>query len=393
MSASQDHPARAQGSGGALSRLERVIGSALRLPGLSRADSSLGRKRPGASPGIESQPLVDEPPAEGTVVVRCIDFGPGGVHDREVDDLEALFSEERPEGCPARWINVDGLHPYTINRLREHFGFHTLAAEDVFHVPQRAKVEPYEDHVFVVVHMLMLVDGELVDEQVSLVLVGDTVLTFQERTGDVWGTVRSRISDATSRLRRGKSSYLLYALLDAIVDQLFPILEHFGDELEQLEERIIGNATAKELQELYETKRELVMLRRVLWPLRQVTDDLHRSELVGIDKSARTYLRDVYDHTLQVLDIVETYREMARGLTDLHMSAVSGRMNEIMKVLTIMASLFIPITFLAGVYGMNFEHIPELGWSWAYPTFWLMCLLVLGGLVAYFRRKGWIGGG
>ena len=321
-----------------------------------------------------------------------MDYGPTLLESHESQDLDALLKTPKPDGCKVRWINVDGIHPQIINRLRMAYNFHTLAAEDILHIPQRSKMELYEGHVFVVVHMLMLRDGALVDEQVSFVMFEDTILTFQERPGDVWDPVRKRLSSPESRLRKGSAGYLLYALLDAVVDHVFPILEHFGDRLEEVEERIMERPSDGELKALYEIKRELVLLRRVLWPLRQVTDDLHRSEDTGIKANTRTFLRDVYDHTIQALDIVETYREMTGGLTDLYMSALSHRMNEIMKVLTIMASLFIPITFFAGVYGMNFEHIPELGWRWSYPAFWVLCLSTLAGLVLYFRRKGWLGG-
>lgn len=357
-----------------------------------KARSSRRRSRPGASPGIERAPEVDQAPAPGVVEIRCIDYGPERIESREVEDLDGFLGEQRPDWCTVRWINVDGLHAYTINRFREAYGFHTLAAEDALNVPQRAKQEPYDDHLFLVAHMLTLRDETLMSEQVSIVFFANTIITFQERSGDVWDPIRKRIEQVSSRARKAKTGYLVYALLDAIVDHLFPILEHFGDALETVEERIANRPTAEDLQELYGIKRSLVSLRRVMWPTRQMLDELQRSEFKACDKQARIYLRDVYDHAIHVIDLIETYREMAAGLTDLYMSSISNRMNEIMKVLTIMASLFIPVTFLAGVYGMNFEHIPELGWKWAYPSFWALCLLTLGGLLLFFRRKGWIGG-
>lgn len=370
----------------------RVLGAALRLAGQVTAESPVRHRQPGASPGIERAPEVDQAPAPGTIAIRCIDYGVERVESRTVEDLDGFLAAERPAWCAVRWINVDGLHANIINRFREKYGFHTLAAEDALHVPQRAKQEPYDGHLFIVLHMLTLREGMLADEQVSIMFFENTVLTFQERSGDVWDPVRQRIEQEGSRLRKGKTGYLVYALLDAIVDNFFPILEHYGDVLEAIEERIADNATPAELQQLYGTKRELVLLRRVMWPTRQMLDELHRSEFVACDKQARTYMRDVYDHAIQVIDMIETYREMAGGLTDLYMSSISNRMNEIMKVLTIMASLFIPVTFLAGIYGMNFEYIPELGFKWSYPLFWGVCLSILVGLLIFFRRKGWIGG-
>ncbi len=362
------------------------LASPIRIPGLGR------KWRLGGPPGIETAEEVATPPEEGRVRIRCLDYGPERVAEREVEDLGAFLTEPRPEWAAVRWVNMDGLHPFVINSLREAYPFHTLAAEDVLHVPQRSKLEAYDDHLFVVAHMMSTGDGTLTDEQVSLVHRPDVLLTFQERPGDVWDPVRARIQKDSSRLRRSGSDYLLYALLDALVDNIFPILEAYGDRLEAIENRIVENATPRELQQLYAAKRELVSLRRVLWPLRQVADDAQRAEYGGFQEETAPFFRDVYDHTLQVLDIVETYREMASGLTDLYMSSISNKMNEVMKVLTIMASLFIPVTFVAGVYGMNFQFIPELSFRYSYPLFWGVCISITVGLLIYFRRRGWIGG-
>ncbi len=207
----------------------------------------------------------------------------------------------------------------------------------------------------------------------------------------MWEPIRQRLNLPTARLRAGGMSYLLYAMLDAIVDHSFPILEHYGDQLEALENVVIDSPTPQVLQQVHAIKRDLALLRRVLWPMRDVVDQLCRDEQSCMTRDVRPYMRDVYEHAVQVIDIVETYREMAGGLSDMYMSAVSNRMNEIMKVLTIMASFFIPITFIAGVYGMNFEHIPELAWPYSYLVFWGVCVAVVAGLLIYFWRKGWIG--
>lgn len=330
-------------------------------------------------------------PDLGQIPIECVDYGPGFYAVTQVENLDSFLELPRPEQAAVRWINVNGLHAYPIRRLQEQFSFHSLAAEDILHAHQRPKVEAYEESVFVVCQMLVGAEGGLSTEQVSMVLLGDTLITFQEKPGDVWDRVRGRISAEDSRFRSNRSGYLVYALLDAIVDNFFPALESFSDHLDEIELQVLEQPRKEDLQRLYQLKQELVMLRRVIWPTRQAVDELQRMERKEMDKKARTYLRDVYDHSLQVMDLVEAFRDTASSLTDLYMSSVANRMNEIMKVLTIMASLFIPVTFLAGVYGMNFQNIPELGWKWAYPSFWGLCLLTLGGLLYYFRRKGWLG--
>jgi len=278
----------------------------------------------------------------------------------DVDDLEKFLAASHPEDRVVRWVNVDGLHPYIVNRFREVYGFHTLAAEDVLHVPQRPVLEWEDDYIFVIARMLTLADERLVAEQVSMFVYDRTLITFQERKGDVWDSVRERIHTEGSRLREQGCCYLLYTLLDAIVDQNFPILEHYGDVLEQIEAEVTHSPTTEMLRRIHSVKRDLVGLCCVMWPMRDLTDTLQRDEHAKLTKFTRTYTRDVYEHTIQIIDIIESYREMSSSLTDLYMSAVFNRMNEVMKVLTIMASFFIPITFLAGVYGMNFEAIPEL---------------------------------
>jgi magnesium transporter len=346
---------------------------------------------PGSAPGIESIAGVDEPPAAGTIRIQCTDYGPERVESREVTDLADLFRKPRAGACPVRWLNVDGLHPHIVNRLRHELQFHTLAAEDVLRVPQRPKLETYDGHLFIVARMLSLREKALVSEQVSFFLFENTLLTFQEWSGDIWEPIRERLQKPGSRLRTLDASYLLYALLDAVVDHCFPILEHYGDRLEELESEITDNPTPELQRQLHCLKRELATLRRVIWPLREVLNALYREETEGISPSVKMYLRDVADHTVQVMDIVDSCREMAASLNDLYMSAVSNRMNEVMKVLTIMASFFIPITFVAGVFGMNFERMPSLHWKYGYPMFWVVCIGVTLMLAIFFARKGWIG--
>jgi len=368
----------------------RILESLGKLGGRVRK-AKVSSSTPGSAPGIESFAGVNEPPPAGVVRIQCTDYGPERVETREIADLAALFAHPRADWCQVRWLNVDGLHPHVVNQLRQLLKFHTLAAEDVLRVPQRPKLEPYEGHLFIVARMLSLREQALSSEQVSFFLFENTLLTFQERSGDVWDPIRQRLQKTGSRLRTFEASYLLYALLDAVVDHCFPILENYGDQLEELEHDIAANPTPSAQRRLHCLKRELATLRRVIWPLREVLNALCRDDTEGISPGVKTYLRDVTDHTVHVMDIVESCREMAASLNDLYMSAVSNRMNEVMKVLTIMASFFIPITFVAGVYGMNFDRLPELHWKYSYAAFWLICLTISVCLAIYFVRKGWIG--
>ena len=370
-----------------------ILGGALRLPGLGRGQHGHRPRPPGAPPGIEQHPDIDVPPAAGTVRVQCIDYSADRVERRDIADYHTLLEEPVPEWATVRWINIDGLHPYVVNRFRLAFNFHTLAAEDILHVPQRPKVEAFPDHVFAVTRMTLLRDEQLRAEQVSILLLGRVVLSFQEREGDCFDPIRARIQRENSRFRQHGGDYLLYALLDAIVDHAFPILEHFGDALEAMEESILLRCEPEQQRQLLRMKRKLSGLRRVYWPMREMVSMLTGSDEIKLAEAVRVHLRDVHDHVIQVLDIIETYREHAAGLNDLYMSAVSNRMNEVMKVLTIIATIFIPLSFIAGLYGMNFEYMPELGYRWAYPIALGSMALAAGGMLYYFWRSGWIGSG
>lgn len=378
---------------GVLGKMGGAIGARVSLHSRKSADPGKNRKLPGASPGIENIADLDVPPAEGLIAFQCLDYGPESTDSRDFKTVEQLLAHERPAGSAVRWINIAGLHPYVVNQMKGRFALHTLAAEDVLSAPQRPKLETYEDHLFIVIRMLTLEGQNLSNEQVSVFFFKDTIITIQERSGDVWDTVRKRIEKPGSRLRKFGAEYLLYALLDSMVDHLFPIMEGYGDLLEALEHDVMANPTPRIQRQIHSIKRDLIVLRRVMWPVREVVNQLYRDEEDVISPEIETYFRDVYDHAVQVIDIVETLREMAGGLNDLFMSSVGNRMNEIMKVLTIMASFFIPITFVAGVYGMNFDFIPELKWKYSYAVFWCVCLTVSSGLAIFFYRKGWIGGG
>ncbi|HVO13510.1 MAG TPA: magnesium/cobalt transporter CorA [Vicinamibacteria bacterium] len=356
------------------------------------------KRRPGAPPGIEPWELPPPPALAGATRITCIDYSAERVEQREVHDLAAFIQDRRPPWSAVRWINVDGLADLGVVRaIAEKYHLHPLAVEDVLHVPQRPKVQAYDEaagyqaRLFVIMRMMALHEGQLQTEQVSLFVGHRTVITFQESAGDVWDPIRQRLQSPQTRLRASvDASFLAYSLIDAVVDQGFPILEHFGDRLELLEDMVLQRPSRESFQEVHRLKRELLLLRRAMWPMREVVQRLAREPHECFSPLTQTYMRDVYDHAVQVIDILETYREIASDLTDTYMNAVSNRMTEIMKVLTIIGTIFIPLTFLAGVYGMNFKHFPELEWRWAYPGFWAVCAAVAGGMVLWLRRRGWL---
>lgn len=378
----------------------RLVDSLLRWPGITKKNRHSRRASLGESEGVEIREDTLVPPEPGHVEISFIDYCPTQIETGDIADIDEFLDKPLPDWAAVRWINVSNMHPYVINQFRQHFKFHNLTAEDVLHITQRPRIETFDDHLFVVVRMLQLVRHEFDDglkdlvldtEQVSLFLYDKVLITFQEKPGDVWQPIRERLQTENVRIRKNGTGHLLYALLDAVVDHCFPVLEHYGDKLEELELVALENPTPAVLKRIHMVKRELALLRRIVWPMREVVDQLYREEGGWIKEPTRPYLRDVYEHTIQIVEIIESYREMASSLTDLYMSAVSNRMNEIMKVLTIMASVFIPLTFIAGVYGMNFEYMPEITWRWGYPFVWLVFSALTLGMMLFFWRKGWIG--
>jgi magnesium transporter len=323
------------------------------------------------------------------------------VRTETVEDIDRFVAGHRPEWSKVSWINVDGLTDLkSVKALADKYELHPLAVEDLLNLPQRPKVDAYGEgasglpgthpaRLFVVARMLQLIDGQLASEQISFFVGHRTLLTFQERPGDVWDPIRRRLSKSGSHLRRHDASFLLYALLDAIVDHCFPILESYGDRLEKLEEEVLAGAGQDAMARIHRLRRELLVFRREVWPMLDVIRTLQREPHECLGETTRTYLRDVHDHILQIIDLGDTYREFAAGLSETYTSSLSIRMNEVIKVLTIITTIFIPITFLAGVYGMNFRHMPEENWPWAYPAFWTVCLVLAGGMLMLFKRKGW----
>jgi magnesium transporter len=292
------------------------------------------------------------------------------------------------------WIDVQGVgDERLLKELAAIFHIHPLALEDVVNVPSRPKAEPHEDHLLIITRMAMAArEASIATEQVAIFVGANYVLTFQhDIPGDVFDPVRNRLRDATSAMRAAGPDYLAYAIWDAIIDGYYPVLERFGEHLEGLEARAVQAPAPALIAHIHDAKRDLLEIRRALWPQREAISNMLRDCPKFISPTVCLHLRDCYDHCVQLLDVVETYRELASGLMDIYLSSLSNRQNEIMKVLTIMSSIFIPLTFLVGVYGMNFDYMPELHKRWAYPTLWAVMLAIVVGMAFFFRRKGWIG--
>ncbi len=344
---------------------------------------------PGEGPGLDLTASVGEAAPGGEPRVTVIDYGSDHVEHRDVSDAAELSRAAPSAAGGVRWINVEGLNVRSVTQIARTYGLHPLAAEDVLNVPQRPKFEEFGDTGFLLCRMLRIERAQLVDEQVSLFVRDGLVITFQQGPGDVWGRIRLRLDQAGSLHRQRGAGYLAYSLVDAIVDHCFPVLEHYGDRLAELETELMSKTDPSIANRIHAIKRDLSILRRVLWPMRDLVDAVKEEEPPWLGEQTLTYLRDVHDHVLRVIDLLETFREMANGLNDLYMTRQSHKMNEVMKLLTVMASLFIPITFIAGVWGMNFEHMPELAWEHGYTMAWCTFGGVVTLLLLLFRRRGW----
>lgn len=294
------------------------------------------------------------------------------------------------------WIDVTGLgNIKLLKEIQSRFNIHPLVIEDLLRPYQRPKLEIYDDHLVIIMRLIHQ-EKDFLSEQIGLVIGDNYLITFQEFPGDVFDPVRQRIREGRKRIRSGGADYLSYSLLDTVIDSYFPILEELGGELEELEDRILANSEHDNLQNLHRKKRILLILRRSAWAQREMIGQLQRGELEFVSSETRIFLRDSYDHAIRILEIIEGYREMATSLTDLHMTSISNRMNEIMKVLTIIGTIFLPLTFIAGVYGMNFDiesspyNMPELYWYWGYPAVLLLMFIIAVGLLIFFSRKKWL---
>lgn len=293
------------------------------------------------------------------------------------------------------WVNIDGLHNIKlIEEIGEHFDLHPLLMEDILNTEHRPKSEEYENHLFFTLKTLYsLTDESITYEQMSFVLGKNYLLSFQEKEGDIFDGFRTRLrqdGNGKNRARKKGADYLFYRLIDTIVDSYYSILEKVGEKIEELEDEVYDDPSRDTLQNIQKIKRELIFLRKTVYPLREALSRLTKGEYPFVKKDTLPFFSDVYDHTIHVIETLETYRDLVSGLTDMYMTSISNRMNEVMKVLTIMATIFIPLTFIAGVYGMNFDYMPELKWRFGYPAVWVVMILTSLGMTIYFKRKKWL---
>ena len=326
------------------------------------------------------------------VKITIIEYDEMHFHEQEAKTIEECFLFNDKKRPTVAWINIDGIHQSEIlGKLGECFGLHPLIVEDILNTDQRPKIEDFEEYNYIVLKMLHFngTDGEIVTEQVSLILGSNFVISFQEQEVDIFHVIKDRIRTNKGRIRKMGADYLAYCLLDAIVDNYFIIMETLGEKIESLEDELVSNPTPKILHTIYNLKRNMILLRRSVWPLRELIGGLERGESSLIKESTRIYLKDIYDHTIHIIDTLETFREMVAGMLEIYLSSISNRLNAVIKVLTMIATIFMPLTFLAGIYGMNFKYMPELEWRWGYPLILLIMAAVGITMVYYFKRKKW----
>ncbi len=331
------------------------------------------------------------------IEITVFDFDEAQFDEKTIDHIEKCFTYRDTD--TVTWINIDGVHDAKfIESIGSHFGLHPLVLEDIMNTGQRPKIEFFDEHVYFVLKMLYS-DGktkEIQAEQISIILTKNVVISFQERSGDIFDSIRDRIRGGKGRIRKMGTDYLAYTLIDAIVDHYFVIMESIGEVIEDMENELVENPQPETLQSIHRLKSDIIFLRKSVWPLRELISSLLRDENQLFSEATTIYLRDVYDHTIQVMDAIESYRDMISGMLDIYMSSVSNKMNEVMKVLTIFASIFIPLTFIAGIYGMNFNpdvspfNMPELNWFWGYPMVIFVMIMMTGIMLFYFKRKNWL---
>jgi magnesium transporter len=309
------------------------------------------------------------------------------IESNDLNQIDSLRSDDKNI-----WVNIEGLHDTAfIEKVGERFKLHSLLLEDVMNLNHRPKFEDYGDYIFFTIKMFNGVQNEELDyEQVSFVLGKDFVISFQEKPQDIFNTLRDRLTSGQGRMRSKGTDYLFYRLIDTIVDYYYFAIEHFAEQLEALEEEVMDNADKESLIKMQTVKKDLIFLRRSVLPVREALSGLIRSENKLFKKETRPFFQDIYDHAIHVVESIESYRDLLSSIKDLHMNALSNRMNEVMKVLTIISTIFIPLTFIAGIYGMNFQHMPELSYEYAYPIAWSVMIIITIFMIIYFKRKKWL---
>ncbi len=350
-----------------------------RIPGKKRS------RKAGLPPG--SLVHIGERKVE-TTRISAVNYDEQRVEEKTLKDAEECLAYKDRSGVT--WINVDGLHePEVLEKIGKAFGLHPLMLEDIANTEQRPKLEDYGEYLYIVIRMLSRPDDSILSEQLSLVIGRNVLITFQERHGNEFDPIRERLRNGNGRARRLGVDFLAYQLVDAVIDNYFIVLERLSDEVEALEEQVITSPRSEALHKLHRLKKDMSFLRRSTWPLREVIAAMQRGDSPLIGESMRVYLRDIYDHVVAVADAIDSMRDLLNGMLEIHMSNMNIRLNEVMKVLTIVTTLFIPATFIAGVYGMNFKYMPELDWPLAYPVVLAAMVVLAGAMYVYFKRKKW----
>ncbi|HVD98222.1 MAG TPA: magnesium/cobalt transporter CorA [Cytophagaceae bacterium] len=327
------------------------------------------------------------------VALQLIHYDQNSYEEIDITDLHQI--EPFLEKPATTWIDIDGTHcEHTTNFLKEKLGLHALLIEDINQENHRPKTEEYANHIFIMVNMLDYdtENSKIKTEQVSFILGKNYLVSFQEtgKTGDIFGPIRTRIKNSNGRHRKYGPDYLLYSLLDIIIDHYFVILEQIGERIEDLEDEVINQPSAEKLNEIYMMKRELILLRRSVWPLREVISRLNQQNSEYVHSDVHVYLRESYEHSIQVMETLESYRDILSGLIDIYLSTISNKMNSVMKVLTVISTIFMPLTFIVGLYGMNFKNMPELNWHGGYYMVLAICIVIAAVMLVFFKRKNWL---
>ncbi len=397
MSNHQNHHARKRKTKGFFKKQDTTKESpSARATPLVQHIPRLNMPPPGTSPGIETYELSARTSTDAPIRVTCVDYCPEQMQIEHVGNLKDFLEQHRPVWSKVRWIRVEGLSQMEVIRaFAEKYQLHPLAIEDMLIASHQPKLEDYPGseeqpgRLFIVARMVKMNGDALSSEQISLFLGRATLLSFQNSTCPIFESIYRRIEVQGSRLRTHDVSFLLYALMDAIIDSYFPALESYGECLEELDDDLRIRPNPGTLQRIHVVKRNLVLLRRSIWPMRELIAQLQRDKHECLSETTLTYFRDVYDHCAQIIDLLETYREIAAALTETYMAVVSNRMNEIMKVLTVITTIFIPLSFLAGVFGMNMP-IPGNEWIGTYPVFWIVCIVIALAMLGWFRHRDWL---
>lgn len=344
------------------------------------------KKKIGQAPGT----IIYTGDKENTqLFINTFDYTKDSLEEKKINNIETCFSYKDTE--TTSWININGLNNVvSIQKIGNHYKLHPLILEDIANINQRPKIDEYDNYVFVVFKMLYYDTNQTLKvEHISIILGDKYVLSFQESEEDVFNNIRDRIRTSKGIIRSNGPDYLLYALMDAVIDNYFLIIETMGEKIEDLEEQLFSNPNNETIKEIQNLKREALKIRRSIFPLREVVSKLEKAESILIKPKTVNYFRDLYDHTIQVIETIEIYRDMLWGLMDMYMTSVSNKMNEVMKVLTVISTIFIPLTFIAGIYGMNFVNIPELQYVNGYYILWGFMIVLFFGLLYFFKRKKW----